>query len=242
VRSGDTNASSNWSHTTRSAQTQATYQAGSHVSVAPPPAATYYGGGGGGCFDESCFVKVLNWPNLIYKNVADVRKGDCVVTHCFTGSRDSYNTISTISTVVTAIRIRLDNPKSNCMVKLRSPVFPGINDLIITKTHPVYYNGKWSRPIDLVNGVDCIECPSSSRYVYNFVLDTQGVAIDVNHYSTVTFGHGIPEAYHPFYSTQEIIDYISTLEDSTQGSYPITVHGKLLREQSAFSKSVARRR
>jgi len=43
--------------------------------------------------------------------------------------------------------------------------------------------------------------------VYNFILEHSHVLI-VNDMQCVTLGHGIKDAFHPFYGTSEVIDVI----------------------------------
>lgn len=74
-----------------------------------------------------------------------------------------------------------------CVVKtevnktLEMVKFP--SGLIITKYHPVFFNGKWAFPINIS---DVIEIQTENYY--NFVLE-KGNSMLVNNIPCITFGH-----------------------------------------------------
>eukprot|EP01125_Pyxidicula_operculata_P021770 TRINITY_DN8628_c0_g1_i1.p1 TRINITY_DN8628_c0_g1~~TRINITY_DN8628_c0_g1_i1.p1 ORF type:complete len:1076 (+),score=188.04 TRINITY_DN8628_c0_g1_i1:27-3230(+) len=180
--------------------------------------ATYYAGSGGGCFDEKCSVLVRVQVDGefrdIPKEMSQVKKGDLV-------KASGYNCYSKVVCVVKIERERQDDQLvefHDCGLK-------------ITKKHPVKINGKWQFPISFVDNKDCSTpaslCASSSKYVYNFVLDQNRVVL-VNGVECVTFGHGLlsdPVTHHPFYANENIIKFVSSQPGFSDGL--VNCHGSL---------------
>jgi len=165
---------------------------------------TYYGGGGGGCFDESCFVTILSKNGKLLKSkFSEVKKNDLVRVVLNNGE--------------------LGHAKVLCVVKInlgrieKLVEFPSIG-LKLTKKHPVWFNNQWQAPIDIANKDSNIAniCDSSSKFVYNLVLEHSHVAL-VNGMRCVTLGHGIKEAYHPFYGTMEVINVVKAVSGYEKG-------------------------
>ena len=92
----------------------------------------------------------------------------------------------------------------------------------ITQKHPVYFENKWQKPIDIYNNcnkdIEILTQRSDNLplIVYNFVLEKVHV-IKVNDICCVTFGHNIKEAYHSFYGTNEIIETLKKSNDYSSG-------------------------
>lgn len=95
----------------------------------------------GGCIHEDCLVTMGNGQ---IKKVKQLKKGDIVV---------GINGPAAIKCVV-----KTEVKKTIEMVK-----FP--SGLIITKYHPVFYNGKWEFPIHISNVIEI-----ETENYYNFVL------------------------------------------------------------------------
>lgn len=95
----------------------------------------------GGCIHENCLVTMGNGQ---IKKVKQLKKGDIVV---------GINGPAAIKCVV-----KTEVKKTIEMVK-----FP--SGLIITKYHPVFYNGKWEFPINISNVIEI-----ETENYYNFVL------------------------------------------------------------------------
>lgn len=155
----------------------------------------YYGGGGGGCFDASCWVTVLTSSGkLIRKSLPDVEKNDLV-------NVVDNNEKECFARVLCVIKVDLGRPE-----KLIE--FPS-SGLKITQKHPVWFNNEWKLPVDIGRKHQDIACVSEimSNIVYNFVLEHSHMLM-VNGVRCVTLGHGIKEAFHPFYGTSEVIDAI----------------------------------
>ena len=81
------------------------------------------------------------------------------------------------------------------------------NGLLVTNKHPVFHNGSWKKACEISSVVS--PCDST---VFDFVLDTTKVALIVNEFPTVTFGHGMSDPYHEFWSTNKVIDALQTLD------------------------------
>jgi len=98
--------------------------------------------------------------------------------------------------------------------------------LKLTKKHPVCFNNQWQAPIDIANKDSNIAniCDSSSEFVYNLVLEHSHVVL-VNGMRCVTLGHGIKEAYHPFYGTLEVINVVKSVPGYEKGF--VVVNGSL---------------
>ncbi len=86
--------------------------------------------------------------------------------------------------------------------------------LLLTKTHPVRIDGKWQKPVNLVDNSRIVLCQGTTSSVYNLVLDRQQIGLVVNGIECVTFGHGIKEAWHPFYASYDVIHVIESLPNN----------------------------
>ena len=174
----------------------------------------YYSGGGGGCFDGSCVVDVLHENGKILKTqIKNLKKGDLVCVQ--------ENQTVMFAKILAVVRIQLDEKES--LVEFNS------SKLRLTQKHPVFYENKWQYPIDIVNQNKNIArispaTPNAPNYVYNLVLEHTHV-LKVNDAFCVTLGHGIQEAYHPFYGTNAVVDLLKTSKDFEKGF--ITVKGNI---------------
>lgn len=178
----------------------------------PVSSTTYYAGSGGGCFDEQSEVSVYGRGNV---KVSDVKKGDNVQII----TMDRY---IGLAKVICVVRIERE---SNEMVEFLS------GKLRLTPRHPIHIGRKWMYPIDYVehNPDKAVKTTSSSKYVYNFVLDKKEVCLLVNKYECVTFGHGFKEAWHPFYATEEVIRVLSIQQGYEDGFVDVKGSLKLLK-------------
>ena len=172
--------------------------------VAPVDNSNYYEGGGGGCFDGSCVVTVLtSWGESVKKRLSDVKKDDFVTVI------DSKE-MQSFARVICVVQVKLGRPE-------RLIEFPSTG-LKITQKHPVWFNNQWRLPRDIELQHKNIACFSdkSSNIVYNFILEHSHILF-VNDVRCVTLGHGINEAFHPFYGTSAVIDTIKALEGFDNG-------------------------
>jgi hypothetical protein len=74
-----------------------------------------------------------------------------------------------------------------------------VGDLILTEYHPVYDNGVWRSPCDIVNP-KLMPMPK----LINFLLD-YGHVVDIDGVLTVSLGHGLTEAglAHPYFGSRD---------------------------------------
>jgi adenylate kinase len=171
----------------------------------PPPDvdnSTYYGGSGGGCFDQNCTVLVVSQVNnnLVPTRLSDLKKSDIVSVVDLQGNSG----VARINCVVKLNRV--EETKENYLVEFKE------SGLKITKKHPIRINGEWYLPKDfLEKSSDYDLVPSTAGCVYNFVLDKRNVLLKVNGIECVTYGHGIENVHHSFYSTNNVLDTLSQL-------------------------------
>jgi len=88
-----------------------------------------------------------------------------------------------------------------------------INNLAITPWHPIFHNGEWNFPINLVN-----EDQLSIDWIYNVVLES-GHVIFVNDLALITLGHNLNDnlAAHPYYGTDKIINDLKEMDGWEKG-------------------------
>ena len=84
--------------------------------------------------------------------------------------------------------------------------------LQITDSHPIRINGQFVKPRDVTHKI-----VTSCSLVVNFVLDRPRVLLLVDGIECVTYGHGIEAAFHPFYSSQEVVNVVMALPRDQQG-------------------------
>ncbi len=184
----------------RRASGRASYQSG-YTPPAPVTNNTYYGGMGSGCFDKSCHITVYDSDGSEHKTqISDVQKNDTVKIVDANGKIGK-------AVVRYVVRINLKNTYQN-MVKFLD------SGLLLTKTHPVRIDGKWQKPVNLVDNSRIVLCQGTTSSVYNLVLDRQQIGLVVNGIECVTFGHGIKEAWHPFYASYDVIHVIESLPNN----------------------------
>lgn len=185
----------------------------------PPSSTTYFAGKGGGCFDESCWVLVKGtggsdeekgWDKT---RISDLKRGDMVLVATDKMQKiDRDGTMmKTRTTCYAEVRyvVRIDRGEGNN--KVQDLVKFMDSGLMVTKKHPIRLNGQWELPVDLVDEAVIIAHPSTSKYVYNVVLDEVEVGMFVNNVECVTFGHFIKEVWHPFYGSSEVIKYVESV-------------------------------
>jgi len=140
--------------------------------------------------------------------VCSVKKGDLV--------RVADGTFARVLCVVQIEREFHENYDESELVEFRN------SGLKITKKHPIWINGEWRFPISCVNSSEnsslAFLCRSTSKYVYNFVLDRCHTIL-VNGTPCVTFGHGIagPVTWHPFYATKKVLEAVSAQPGFSDG-------------------------
>ena len=193
-----------------SSTSSTTVNFGSSVAApkrAPSPVRTvnYYGGGGGGCFDESCYVMTEERDHI---SVKDVRPGDLVATTVSNGLIGCAK----VQYVVRMERTDMSKP----MVKFLD------TGLVLTQKHPVFVDGRWRNPIDLVDNESVVLYQSETRCLYNFILDEINVALLVNEQACVSFGHGIFDVWHPLYAS-EIREVIADLDVDKTGMVDVDI-------------------
>ena len=91
--------------------------------------------------------------------------------------------------------------------------------LEITPWHPVFVDGKWAYPNDLVNGDDSVLIEDFVTVKYNFVLDSKHV-IPFTELDVCTLAHGFTDndvIKHDFYGTERILECLKTLPGYSQG-------------------------
>ncbi len=119
-----------------------------------------------GCFGGDSQVELFDGSKLIKNIVA----GDMVQV------RDGFAKV--------LFSIKIEGP---CEV-VRLP-----SGLVISETHPIKVNGKWTKPHSNERHLeDCL---------YNFVLETSHAMV-VNGQECITWGHENPDVYHPFYGSR----------------------------------------
>ncbi len=201
----------------RGAGAQSPMQAHAQRAPSPPPmTSTYFAGSGGGCFDESTYILIQRNNEKPQKvKIADVRKGDQVFVFHDWFHRKGTATVRHV--------VRIDCGQKRKMIKFQD------TEIILTSKHPIRIDGKWQKPINLVDGVRVIEVESTSQYVYNLVLDTTKVGVLINGSECVTFGHQINEAWHPLYASDIITNAIEFLSGQEGNEEIVTVSAEYLK-------------
>jgi len=141
-----------------------------------------------------------------YKRIEDILVGDYVRSWCL---RTNALKKSYVSAIV----------KCKCLNNLASVVKLS-NKCNISPYHPVIkelINGGWKYPINLgeIKNINC-------NFLYNIVLepDSHAFILD-NDYLAISLGHKLTDniidnnniLYHPFYSTDKVLDCIKNLPD-----------------------------
>jgi len=184
------------------------------IPTTPPSTAidntTYYQGSGGGCFDETCTVQILSSENSagIPTLMKNVKKDDLVRVVDDNGN--------------------FTHARVLCVVKIERRISGELVEfqkcgLKITPRHPIKIGGLWRLPKDFLgdsvtNFLSATNCKSTSKFVYNFVLDRCHILL-VNGIECVTFGHGIqdPVTWHPFYASRDVVHCVSSLPGFSDG-------------------------
>lgn len=89
--------------------------------------------------------------------------------------------------------------------------------LALTPTHPLRIKEPFIRPCDLAK--DYAELTSSRIVdrVFNVVLHDSHVLLCINCMEAVTLGHGFKQAFHPFYSTKQVLATLEQRSGWTNG-------------------------
>jgi len=147
-----------------------------------------------GCFSPECLIKLQDGS---YKKLKDLTKSDKL----YEDQQIKY---------ITKIYLAYDSKKFD-MVK--------INDLIITRWHPIYddVSKEWIFPND---HPDAVDYEYEFDYVMNIILEN-GYQVEINDFKCVTLGHRIRNyneknliLYHPFYTSLNAITNIEQFKTS----------------------------
>ena len=142
------------------------------------------------CFAGHCHVKMADGS---LKLVRDLVKGDNVST-----PSGSAKVVCILKTVQQGGEAEL------CFL-------PG--GLVITAWHPVFSNGTWTFPSDLVKPVI-----SPCDAVYSLVLDNTHIA-SINGTQVICLGHGYTQGIlkHEYFGTQKVIDDLKQMPGFEEG-------------------------
>ena len=188
-------------------------------------AQTYYAGSGGGCFDESVelLVKRDDKTPFIKVKISDVRRGDKVIAMPDTSFWCNIIGRKSVEATVKHL-VKIDCGNVRKMVKFLD------SGIILTGSHPIRLNGKWEKPKNLVDGVTIVNVDSTSRYVYNLVLDTTKVGLLIGGSECVTFGHQFTDAWHPLYASDVILRVIEEESKKQENSNVVNITSVFLKD------------
>lgn len=179
-----------------------------NARAAPAPVANnYYAGNCGGCFSGECVVLCKEQDEMVReKQLSQVRAGDYLQVV------DAASHVS-FSPVV-------------CLVELQGHfdllVLPS-SRLAVTPTHPLRIQGSFVRPCDLsFPMIDEILSSLVVDRVFNVVLQDSHVLLCINGMEAVTLGHGFEQAFHPFYSTKQVLTTLQQRPGWKQGHVIVT--------------------
>ena len=175
-----------------------------------------------GCFAGSGRVTMADGVST--KLVCDLRRGDLVQTTCGDGSGSTHSV--TVDCVV----------RTQCSLTSSAELVMMPNGLLLTPWHPLWHEGSWKFPMDIVGSSQEI----ATDYVYNFVLGLvldkgaeaqqarseggegegqRGQSIMVDGVQCITLAHGIEKdavATHAFYGTGQVLQ---SLQQYDQAGY-----------------------
>ena len=167
----------------------------------------------GGCISGDSLVVILkNMSDIVTKRLEDVKVNDLIAVNT-----SPYRFARVTHILVT--RGTRNNPfKMSCLM----------GGLKITPWHPVFVEGRWVFPQDLVNqgyGVNI----SYGGDVYNLVLDNPNVntCIISAKYPIITLGHNILNdlvASHPYLGTNKVIEDLDKIKKNIDGKIYIEPH------------------
>ena len=107
--------------------------------------------------------------------------------------------------------------------------------LALTPTHPLRIQGSFVRPCDMSFPMNDdlaahhTEMPSSLIVdrVFNVVLQHSHVLLCINGMEAVTLGHGFMQAFHPFYSTKQVLTTLEQRPGWKEGHVIVAPHHPL---------------
>ena len=110
--------------------------------------------------------------------------------------------------------------------------------LALTPTHPLRIQGSFVRPCDMsfpMNddpAADHTEMPTSLIVdrVFNVVLQHSHVLLCINGMEAVTLGHGFMQAFHPFYSTKQVLTTLEQRPGWKEGHVIVAPHHPLRKQ------------
>jgi len=159
---------------------------------------------GGGCFGGNSIVHIKGNK---FKLVSEIEKGDI---------------LSNDAKVICVIKIIVTSGEKE-MVR--------INELLITKWHPIIIDGEWIFPVERTHAY-----LEEIDMVYNFVLDSKHI-ITINDIKCCTLGHNFTDNYvisHPYYGTDKIINDLSMMDGWKEGKIIIN-DNQFIRENKQVS-------
>ena len=117
--------------------------------------------------------------------------------------------------------------------------------LALTPTHPLRIQGSFVRPCDLSFPMNDdlaayhTEMPSSLVVdrVFNVVLQDSHVLLCINGMEAVTLGHGFMHAFHPFYSTKQVLTALEQRPGWKEGHVIVAPHDPLRNQQVPLVES-----
>ena len=163
---------------------------------------TYYAGAGGGCFGSKSTVQIQVGETFQPILISEVKKGDSVRVS---------NGVATVKCVV-----RLARDRSKPLIAM-----PNCK-LQVTPRHPIRYNRRWMRPIDLLPfGA---QETAGENWVYTLVIDRCHIVL-VDGVEAITWGHGLtnPLLQHPFLGTNRVLKSLQAMDGWSKGI--ITIAG-----------------
>ena len=103
--------------------------------------------------------------------------------------------------------------------------------LALTPKHPLRIRGSFVRPCDLSLSTndDLVANPTELVVdrVFNVVLQDSHVLLCINGMEAVTLGHGFKQAFHPFYSTNQVLTKLQQRPGWNEGHVIVTPHHPL---------------
>ncbi len=110
--------------------------------------------------------------------------------------------------------------------------------LALTHTHPLRIQGSFVRPCDMSFPMNDdlaahhTEMPSSLIVdrVFNVVLQHSHVLLCINGMEAVTLAHGFMQAFHPFYSTKQVLTTLEQRAGWKEGHVIVAPHHPLRKQ------------
>ncbi|CAF4198319.1 unnamed protein product [Rotaria magnacalcarata] len=188
-------------------------------AMAAAVADNYYAGNSGGCFSGECVVQCKEQDEMVReKQLSQVRSGDCLQVV------DAAGHVG-FSPVL-------------CLAEFQGRfdllVLP-FSRLALTPTHLLRIQGSFVRPCDMPFPMNDdlaahhTEMPSSLIVdrVFNVVLQHSHALLCMNGMEAVTLGHGFMQAFHPFYSTKQVLTTLEQRPGWKEGHIIVAPHHPL---------------